>query len=206
MFRALQGFGFSNLTATAGTAITALLPPRARAFTRLTKLLYRCGATAHTVTVLKTLGSTTLSAAAAGSQAVINLTADPGTGTPAGAIAANDFVCVQLDSGEFFLGKVSSVSTLAITLTANLPSAAAAGNAVWFFGAPGDHTSSQTTTKPNPAVGSQYPATASILNTWDDVASGLHQTLNQNEPLLVHSNNATAAGTFEQVTGSHTMN
>lgn len=206
MFRALGSFSFGKLTATADTAITALLPPRNRAFTRLTSMYYRAGATAHTLTALKAVGTTTLSSAAAGAQAVINLTADPGTGTGPGAIAANDFVCVELDSGEFFLGKVSSVAALAITLTANLPSAAAAGKSVWFFGAPGDHVSSQTTVKPNPAVGSQFRGTASTLEKFEDFACGICQTLNQFEPLMVHSDNATAAGHFEQVSGCHTLN
>lgn len=205
MFRALGGHHASNLTATAGTEITCLIPPKVRAYSRLTRVLYRCGSTAHTITAAKALASTTLSAAAAGSQAVINITADSGV-TPPGAIAAGDFVCVQLDSGQYHLGKVSSVSTLAITLTANLPSAAAAGSKVWFLGAVGDHTSSQTANKPNPIKGSQFPCTASVLNDWGDYASGICQTLNQEEPLLVHSNNATAAGTFEQVSAAYTLN
>lgn len=205
MFRALGGHHASQLTATAGTAITCLIPPRRGAFTRLTRILYRCAGTAHTVTALKALWQTTLASAIAASGTSATLAADNGAGTSAGALASNDWIAIQLDDGNYFLSTLASLSTLTGTVSA-LPSAAAAGNKVFVFGVPGDHTSSQTTAKPNPVDGSQFLCTASILNDWGDYASGICQTLSQEEPLMVHSNNATAAGTFELIAASHTMN
>jgi hypothetical protein len=200
MFRALGSFSFAGLTASAGTAITALLPPRQRAFTRLTRILYRCGGTAHAIVVLKSLAQVTLTANAASGQAVINISSDPG-------MAANKFVCVELADGTYHLGRVSSVSSLAVTLSANLPAAASSGAKVWFFGLPGDHpVSSQTTTRPTPVLGHTVTCTASILNAWEDYGSGIAQSNNQEEPLMVHSANGTAAGTFELISGCHTIN
>lgn len=205
MFRALGGHHASKLTATAGTAITGLIPPRRGAFTRLCRILFRPGATAHTVTMLKALGQTTLAVAAAASATSITISADPGTGSPSGNLANSDWICVELDDGSFFLSAISSLSTLTMTVGA-LPAAAAAGNRVWTFGVPGDHASSQTTAKPNPITGSSFLSTASVMNDWGDAGAGICQSLNQDEPMMVHSNNATNAGTIEQVSAAYTQN
>lgn len=207
MFRGVFASNYgAGATASAGTEVTVLIPPRRGAFTRLTKLSVRMGGTAHTIVVLKSLAApTTVSSNAAGAQAVVNITADSGA-TPPGAIAANDYCVVQLDNGSFWLGKVSSVSSLAITFTANLPSAAAAGNNVWFMGAVADHpVRSQTNLKVPPAVGYSVVGTVSILNTWGDGTTCLEQSNGTYEPLVLVNANATAASTFEEVIGVHTV-
>lgn len=211
MFRALSSYAASKLTATASTAITCIIPPHRRGRTRLTRILYRCGSTAHTITVMKALGSTTLTAAVAASGTSITLAADPGTTTAAGAIANSDWIAIRLDDGSVFLTTISSLSTLTMTVNA-LPSAAAAGSKVWFFGVPGDHASSQTQSTVatiSPATilkGKLFLATVSVMNDWGDAGASIEQTLNIDEPLVVHSDNATAAGTFELVSGVHTTN
>lgn len=206
MHRALGSCHLTGLTAAAGTAITGLIPPRRAAFTRLTRVQYRCGSTAHTLTFLKAFGKTVLAAGVAQSGTSITLAADPGAGTPSGNLANGDWVCVELDGGGFFLSPVSSLTGLTMTVNA-LPAAAKAGNRVWTFGVPGDHpATSQTTLKPNPERGSALTCTASALNDWSDVASGMCQSLEQDSPLMVHSNNATAAGTFEMAAASYTLN
>lgn len=89
----LLAFAFSNLTAAAGTAITALLPPsgtRRPGFTRLNRIMYRCAGTAHTITVMKAFGRTTLASAVAASGTSITLASDPGAGTPSGNLANGD--------------------------------------------------------------------------------------------------------------------
>lgn len=204
MTAVLAGHTATQLTATAGTAITCLIPPRKRAFTRLTSVLYRCAGTAHTVSLMKAFSRTTLAAAAAASATTVVLSANPGTGTPAGAIANGDWIAIKLDDGSFFIATVT-VSGLSMTVAA-LPAAAAAGNDVFFFGVPGDHTSTQTNPKPNPIKGSQIVCTASVLNSWTDPAAGLCQSLEQYSPLMVHSNNATAAGTFELISAVYSSN
>lgn len=188
------GGGFGKLTQTAGTVISRLIPPKSGNITRLTKLVYTADTTAHTVTVCRPIGTRVkLSSGASAGQAVINLSADPG---PSGnGIAANDFICLKHDDGVYRLHKVSSVSTLAITLTANLSVVASANQPVWFFGAIAD-------TDPN--IGEAHNSLrgiASATTTYEDApdGAGLFASHNTFEPLLVQSNNATAAGTLEQL-------
>jgi hypothetical protein len=188
MFRALGSFNLGAKTATAGTEITQLIAPRNRAYTRVTTASYRAAGTAHTLTALRTLNQTVLSAAAAAGQAVISLAADPGS------IAANDFVAILKPDGTYHLGKVSSVSTLDVTLTANVPTGGfAAGAKVFFFGAIGDG---------HP----QFAGTATTLETYQDTTAGIVASNNVEEPILLHSGNATAAGVLERVSGVYTMN
>lgn len=171
----LLAFAFSNLTAAAGTAITALLPPsgtRRPGFTRLNRIMYRCAGTPHTITVMKAFGRTTLASAVAASGTSITLATDPGAGTPSGNLANGDWLCIELDDGSFFLSPLSSLSTLTMTVN-SLPAAAAVGNRVWTFGVPGDHTSTQTNPRSQNAPlsggggelrGGSILCTASIVN------------------------------------------
>lgn len=199
MHKAVSSFHYGTKTAAGGTEINVLIRPRVNSYTRLTAVTYRAAATAHTITAMRAFAKTTVSIAAAGSQAVVNITADAAAGLTPGAIAAGDWLVVALDDGTFHLGKVLSVASLAITLTANLPSAAAVGRTVWMLGAPGDHTAG------TPTAGSQFPAAASVLNSFVDAASGICVSNEQNSPLAVHSNNATNAGTFELIAGNYTL-
>lgn len=204
MYRALGSCSLSNLTSPAGSPITALVPPRLAAFTRLTRVVYRCGATAHMLTALKSLWQTTLSALAASGATSVVLTADNGAATPAGALAAGDWLCVELGNGTYYLAQVAAVSSLTCTVAA-LPAFAPAGAKVWCFGAVGDHASSQTNLTANPAVGSQFPAEAG-LNEWSDPASGVCQSLREEMPLMLHSDNPTNQGRFLVVSASYTVN
>lgn len=193
MFHASDSFHYGKKTESAGTEITVLVPPVASLFARLTTLRYRAAGTAHTLTALKQLGETTVASTAAAGQAVVNVSADPGTGTVAGGIAAGDFLAVEKSDGTYHVGKVSSVATLAITLTANVPTGGfAAWARVLFFGAPADHT------------GTQFSGTASTLESYQDEASGVVASASRNQGVLVHSDNATAAGTLEQVAAAYT--
>lgn len=198
----LAGFGGNGdggKTQTAGTVIQYLVPPNRNGYTRITTLVYTDTGTAHTLTFLRPLGATTASAAAAASQAVVNLTADPGVAAGYGGInngiAANDFIAIRHSAdGVTRLYKVSSVSTLAITLTANLTVAVAAGDKVWFFG---------ITTDTDGRTGSAHPAlkggAASGDVTFTDRDAGVIASVAKDEPILFNSNNATGAGTLKQI-------
>lgn len=205
MFRSLGAFQATYLTVTADTPITCPIPPRDRAYTRLKRCRYRTAGTAHALTFMKALGKTTTTQAQVATDTTLKLTADPGTGTPSGNIATNDWICVQCSDGTFFFAKVTNVSTLTITIAA-LPADVAAGATVWTFGAPGNHTSTQTNPKVNPTTGSTQTTVASSTQDFDGGESGLCQSLNQNEPMLVYSDNATAAGFMEVVSASYDMN
>ena len=60
-----KGNGLGQATAAAGTAITRLLPPEPSGRTRLTRLVYTAGVTAHTLTGCRPIGRTSASAAGA---------------------------------------------------------------------------------------------------------------------------------------------
>lgn len=204
MFRALASCSLSNLSAPAGTPITGLVPPLRAAWTRLTRILYRCGATPHTVTVAKALWQTTLSASAVSGATSVALAADNGAATPAGALAAGDWLCLELGNGTYYLAQASAVSTLTVALAA-LPAAAALGNKVWSFGAVDDHESSQTNLAANPLVGSQFVADAG-RNEWGDPASGICCTLREEQPLMLHSDNPGVAGRFDLISAAYAAN
>lgn len=195
--------GFGKLSQTAGTAIVRSVYPYSRMGsgrllrTRVTTLVYTAGATAHTLTVMRPFGQTTLTAAAASGQAVINIAADVQAPSAAGALAANDYVVLELSDGTFQTAIVSSVSTLAITLTANLNAAMLSGAYVWVFGVAADHT------------GNTYALAANATTTLDETFNdrptgwGFVESLRNYEPILFHSNNATDAGSIDQVSVSY---
>ena len=149
---------------------------------------YRSGSTAHTLAVLASLGSTTLSAAAAAGQPVVNITADPG---PSGnALAAGDYVTMLKPDGTTFQSTVSSIATLEVTLADNVPTGGlASGASFWDHGVAADQTDNN------------YTPPASATTVFSE-----HPNVGVNEgglgePLVILSNNATAQAWLEQVTG-----
>lgn len=197
----VKTFGFGYLTQTAGTAIVRSVYPRKNRAggrnpkTRIGKVMYLAGATAHTLTVMRPLGTTTLSAAAAASQAVINITADAQAPSAAGALAANDYVILELADGTYQTGIVSSVSTLAVTLTANLTAAAAAGAKVWMFGVAGDHTDTYDLTNgATTTLDSSLPGRKGL---------GFVSSRNAYEPIILSINNATNQGFLLMTNGGY---
>jgi hypothetical protein len=140
---------YGRLTATAGTVIQQLIYPFRRAFTRIMQFQYVTAGTAHTITCRQACGITYLSAAAAPSQAVIAIAAQPfaldlvgganamnvapgGASAPVNqaalltgiayrTIAANDFLVIERPDGLWDLKKVTSISGLNVTLSTNVP-------------------------------------------------------------------------------------
>lgn len=190
------GNGVGGLTAAAGTRIRFLIPPVVRGYTRITKLVYTAGATAHTLTVPRPIGKTTANGSAAAAQAVINLTADPG---PTGnLIQANDLLAIRETDGVTRLYIVSSVATLAITLTTNLVAGVANLASVWNFGILGDT---------DPITGRAHPTLRGIVlvtTTYEDREGGVIAGHEVDSPVLVDSDNATNAGVLEQLSWSYT--
>ncbi len=189
-------------TANAATVFAALLWPKKNNFSRLTSLTYRTGTTAHQPIVMKVAstrpgvtpaftGFTTFSADAAISQAVMNLTADPAGLTANGSLLNTHYLAWENSDGTYSFDLISSVSTLAITMTNNLPVAVKAGGRVWCFGAITESF--------------HFPidTLASTILPLTDANGGLCVSNNRYEPLLVYSANATAAGFLEQATVTH---
>lgn len=203
--------GYGKKTATAGTALVQTVDPMRNARTVLTFLSYTAGNTAHTITAMRPLGSTTLASATAANTNTITLTADPGAwgsskSVAANAIAANDYVVLERADGTFHTSTVAA-GTFAgsnLTLTTSLPTGvgASTGAKVWFYG---------ITTDSNPADGLAHPqygttanTTVTIGNTVGEGLAGFVQTAGKYEPIVIHSNNATADGTIERLTAVYT--
>ena len=197
------GFGVGSFTQTAGTVITAVIPPGgAGAKTRLTKLVYTSGSTAHSLNVMKSQHKALTTAAAAASQADIVLDdvstineADGGTTTE--TLAANDWVVVKHTDGTYGEYKVSSVSSLTVTLTSNLVKAVDSGAPVWKMYEPS-----------RPASGKGFaaqvfkpPVSATTSIGSEHSFAAVAESPDDNQPLLIHSDNGTAAGTILLASG-----
>ena len=197
-FPILTGDNAGRKTASAGTAIPLGIPCRKGAFTRLLKLVYTTTGTAHSLACMRSLGRTTTSADAAASQAVVNVTANPG---PSGnSLSANDYVMYRTDAGLFVVDTVASISSLAVTLSSSLSVALTAGADLWMFG---------LYTDTDPRTGVAHPlfsnaATATDRSHSEDLV-GICCAHETDEPLLLYSTNGTNAGVIEMAVYAHTL-
>jgi hypothetical protein len=208
--RVMGGHSYGKTTQNANTIITQLVAPFRNAYTAITFASYTAAGTAHTLTAMRPFNYTTFTADAAASQAVVNITANPGaystTGvwqygrpgiTPSTAnnlMAASDFVAYELPDGNYVLDTVSSISSLAVTLTTNLPTGGVKkGGRLWFYGIITDVN--PQTSKAHP----QFTLTASVTTTFENEVGEFFRSLNTYDPIILHSGNATAAGTLDRV-------
>lgn len=113
---------FGYHTETAGTTIDESVPGVDNKSLALLNIEYLAAATAHDVSVMYASGTgtrTTASAAAAISQAVLNV--DDAPKDPSGnATASGDIIAYQVSTGAWEFNTVASLSTKAITLTNNI--------------------------------------------------------------------------------------
>lgn len=198
-----SGNGFGQKTATAGTRIRRLIPPLAANTTRLNKFKYRTTGTAHTATVLRSIGSTYATTAANAGQADVIVAADPG---PAGnGIAAGDLIAIRTNSdGITRLYVVSSWAsvTRAITFTTNLTVAVAVRDMVWDFGVESD--TDPVTGEAQQAYGLPA-ATNPQETTYEQDTVGINASNNVYEPLLISVDNATNAGVILETVYTQTV-
>lgn len=200
-FHAIVGLA-TNRTEAAGTVINVVAPARVGFYTRVSLVKYTAGGTAHSLYVMRPLGRTSCSADAAASQAVINLAADPG---PTGnLLAANDFLVILGDDAVPIVRKVSSITGLAVTVDSNFAAKVSKGAAIWNYGVVGD--TDPVTGAPHLIWSSLLAASATTTftgTTSNNGATCVASTLSVDQPLLLQSNNATAAGTFVEVHWQH---
>lgn len=216
----IQPYGVRTLgkkTANAGTAYTLLIEPMPNAMALLEFLQFTVSTTAHTLTIMRPLSSQLVSgqsqrcscyltADAAASQAVININQNPGTytayfssaqapRTANNGIAGSDYVAFQYPDGSWAVDTVSSVSTLAVTLSNTLATGGLkSGAPVWFFG---------VTTDTNPYDAQAHPAyTLAASSTVNFGSEGFPfaSTFRFGEPLLLYVNNASNASVLERGT------
>lgn len=174
---------FGTQTQTAGTIITRVVPPVAGARSCIGWFSYDCSTTAHTLTFLVAIDEVAVSSEAASGQAVVNINRVP-TSADGSVIANTDFFVLQHEAGDWAVYKVSSASGLAITMTANLSQKVLKSSRAFFMGQPSDHSLRQFTmlaSKVTTFIGADFRVRACTSALPDS-------------PILVHSDNATAAG------------
>lgn len=189
-----------TLTASAGTAWVATLPPDSNliAYTRLAELAVLQGNTANSVYLMRPIGRTTTSAASNSGVNTLTLTADPG---PSGnGIAANDRVSVKQSDGTILTTTVNAWNgtSKVLTLNANTTASVASGARVWDFGI---HTDT------DPVTGAAHPiipTTANTTTTYQSQAGGF-RTAQKGEPILIYNPNATNASTLLYAGFGHTL-
>jgi hypothetical protein len=201
---------YGSVTQTAGTVINRLVEPMANAYSLVLRMIYINQANQHVITALRPLGSTTFAADAAAGQAVVVLTVDPGVYLPTSsfrtannAIAAGDYVCYQAADGTYVFDTVASGTYAALTLTTNLPTLGVlAGAPFWFFGIKTDL---------NPNDGVAHPTFTAVpagsgygVKEFVDETAGIVASIGKNEPILLQSDNLTAAGILNQVVAAYT--
>jgi hypothetical protein len=183
-----------SVTAVAGTAITQPTTRKRGCKTTLDTATYTAAGTAHTLTVMRDIGRTKVTSDAAAAQTSVVLDADPG---PTGnGLAAGDHLIFIKPDGLPHLGVVSTWTpgTKTVVLTANVPTGGfAKGADVFNYGVPADT---------DPATGSPHfaltqGAGATTVNN-NATGNGLVDSFRNGAPLLLHSNNATAAGTLNR--------
>ena len=188
---------------------------------RLTSLIYTATNTAHSVVVMQPLNWCLTTADTAANNAVVNVDKDPGvyttnfrydlppeaSGLVAGvgdnAIAAGDYVAVQLRDGNWHFTTVSSVSSLAITLTTATPNVTGGGietgSVMFFFGVAADV---------NPRTGLAHLALTSVASTRQNLLCSYEHggipSLDAGDPMVIYSANATGAGALSVATGIYT--
>jgi hypothetical protein len=191
------------------------------AITHVASLNVKAGSTAHAIIIARPKNWTTVASAAAAGQAVINITADPGIYStnyryplpgvvassaglyaypgrvPDSGISAGDYCAYQLTDGTWVFDTVASVSTLAITMTNNVPTGGVAAGAPFFlFKVPG--------TNLDPATGQLDPSFTTVVsanNVFTDYLVGICQSLHKGDPLLIVDGNATAADVLNYASG-----
>lgn len=195
------GNGHGGATQNAGTLIQFVVPSRGNQITRVTRLSYLDSGTAHTITIMRPIGRTTVAGAAAVGQTLLNFTSEPGLG--ANTLAANDFVVIQEKDGIQRVYKISAVPTSypgQVTLASNLVAGCLGNEPVWNYGITTD----------TGVDGNAHPFFTSLatsaIQTFTDSDSGIVAGFKPGDPLLLNSNNATNAGKLSNIVWCYTPN
>lgn len=181
---------YGNKTASLDVPITRVIPPRTGARAKVASWRYTAAGTAHTLTMMPALDSAKVATEAAVSATTLTVD-DQLVGLDGGVIAAADWIVVQLEDGTWVTATVSSVSGNIITVAAAFSATKKVlkNSKVYFMGAPADHTDRQfvlTASTSTEFIGSDLR-----------VCSGTAAM--NDEPLLVHVDNITAAGNLRWV-------
>jgi len=197
-----KGWSLDSHTETAGTVIFDGVQPSINSVAKINSLFITSGSTAHTWYIMKALGySTTTAAAAAGATEIVvaALAFDP-----LQTLATNDYIAVQLTSGDYFFALVTGVSTLTLTVAA-LPQAVLSGAKVWYFGAFGDtgHDQIKPPVSITTPIQAAAPAHISDSSYSFDSSNIRYESNGLGRPMIIYNANATAASTLVSAGGTY---
>lgn len=204
--RNLKGrFSIGSKTETAGTVILGLIPPKSNGRSVLSLMRYTTAGTAHTLSVLRSQGSTTTTASAIATATSLILDSvapakDSEGVSLAENLAANDYIVVEHADGTHGAYLISAVDTGTKTVTINaLAKAVDSGAPVYAM-----YEVARTVGIPSIQLTTVVSSTEDFPAAGTDPELGIASSHNKNEPLLIHSNNITAAGTLRYATACYT--
>ncbi len=175
----------SYKTESAATAIVTGggIDPRAGSRIAIRAFGFTAGATATAVWFMQPLGNSTISTAvASNATTTFVVAADMNT------LASNDYICIELDNGDFQFTTVATGTYSDFSIGAALTDTVAAGNRVWSFGVIGD----------TGHIKFNLPVS---VQTTKEIDGGIFYANSKNAPMLVyHANDAAAAGSRDYVT------
>jgi hypothetical protein len=196
MFNVYGTFNFGASTAGAGTPITQLIPPSPNASsakTRLTKVVYTSGTTAHDLIFMRSANKVQVAADAAAAATTVTLDDASFMGTP---IASGDYLVIEHSDGSFGLYKATGLASLTVTINA-LTKNVKEGARVWLLGAPSDTWHSTLATRASTRETDFADPIAGMAESgWSDGSSYDDDHDGRGEPLVVYSANGTVAGTL----------
>lgn len=214
-----QTWSIGRTTATAATAFLVASPIRRELRAKVEKVVYEIGTTLHTLTCFRALAWTTLVLAVVASGTSYKLSRDPGNysanatldgkATPSTAnnlVTTSDLLGIVQPDGKLFVATVSGTTTVNADGTCTTPATAAptggftAGARVFFFGVAADVNPRNGLA--HPSLNIQAAASATAYITKDCTNGEVFSALGLNEPILIHSNNATAQGWIDYISGS----
>jgi hypothetical protein len=198
----LGQFDIPSQTQNAGTVITALIQPRSRGIARVNEIVYESAATAHDLVFMKSLGETYVTTAQAAADTTLVIAAK--TFGAAQTLAANDYIAVQLASGNFQLLLASAVSTLTLTVGA-LSEAVTVGAKVHMFGVLGDTGHHTMSTKASTVNTYRCAPPGGLVHSgYNFVSSGTrYANKGFNKPIMFYSANGTNAGLLRSLCGTY---
>ena len=192
-------------TESADTEIIELIPPQAGLVPRITAYSYTSAASEHIVYFMRAIGETTAVGQSLTGQAIIefaDVSIFKDTSGTDEDLNTDDYVCYMTAAGKCEWNKVSSLSGSAVTLANNLAEVVNAGAQIWTFGE----------LARNMHVQHRPPVSATSDHAGLNLQGGVPVQLDQynvrsgiGDPMLITSNNATAAGVLRHVSGVYVL-
>lgn len=215
-------FSFTAKTANAGTAITQLIPPRGRRRIKVTQCDYSVTTNpGHVLYFMNVLDKVTLKAAAASADTTLLLSRMPGAYSQNASadgqavpsvsnnnISSGDYISYQQADGTWAINTAGNATlnangtvSLADIGTAVSAAGISNGTTIFFHGLGTDTNPRTGLANDKLTFGSTNNVTLSFPSNSSINVSSIAESPRQREPMIVLSNNTSAAGTLERLSG-----